>query len=256
MIAPPSGPSVTFTTNSSTLLQGFTALSSLTAGEFVQVDFVVQSGGVLLATRVQLEPPPPNAVQANLLAGPVTSVASGSFKMVLMQGLGPAVGPTATAAASVFTVTTNSSTLFAITPQFVALTGLPFTPTFTAANLSPGQTVGVIASSVTGSTAVAASVYLIPQTISGAVTAIKTVGSDTAYTVTLASGSAFASLSGASTITVYTSGSTAVPPAAAGSTLPPIAVGATLRFNGLIFNTGSGTFSMVAGVCPDAMPGI
>lgn len=256
VIQPPSGPAVTFTTNSATLLQGFTALSGLTAGEFVQVDFVVQSGGVLLATRVQLEPPPPNAVQANLLAGPVTSVTAGTgFKMVLMQGLGPAVGPTSTAAAAVFTVTTNASTVYAITPQFVSLTGLPFTPTFTAANLSPGQTVGVIASSVTGSTAVAANVYLIPQTIDGTVTAIKTVGNYTAYTLTLASGSAFGSLSGASTITVYTGTATAGPVSTT-TAPPPVAVSSTIRFNGLIFSTGSGTFSMVAGVCPDATPGI
>jgi hypothetical protein len=83
------------------------------------------------------------------------------------------------------------------------------------------------------------------------------VGSYTAYTLTLTNGSAFAALSGASTITVYTSSSTAVPPTSSGAApLPPIAVNAILRFNGLIFNTGSGTFSMVAGVCPDGAPGI
>ena len=256
VIEPGSGPNFTLTTNSATVLQGFSSLSALTAGELVQVDFVLQSGGVYLATRIQLAPPPPSGLPPiNLLSGPVTSVIPGtSFKMALMQGLGPAVSPVAASAVSVFTVTTNSSTTYAITPQFVSLAGLPFTPTFTAANLSPGQTVGVVASSVSGTTAVASNVYLIPQTIGGTVSAISTSGSYTVYTLTLASGSAFTSLSGASTVTVYTSAATAGPVVSTNNT--PIKVGSQVRFNGLIFNTGSGSFSMVAGCSPDGPPGI
>jgi hypothetical protein len=250
VIEPGSGSNITLTTNSSTVLQGFTALSALTAGELVSVDFTVQTGGVLLATRIQLAPSNPGGQTSNMLDGPVTAVSGSGFKMALMQGLGPAVAPTS--AGAIYTVTTTSSTTFAITPQFVALTGLPFTPTFTAATLTPGAAVGVTTSAISTSagTATASSVYLIPQTVDGAVTAIATSGTYTAYTYTLASGSAFASLSGASTITVYTSTATAGP----GSTTP-IVVGSTVRFNGLIFNV-SGKFSMVAGVCPDGAPGI
>jgi hypothetical protein len=268
-LEPGSGPNFTVTTNSSTVLQGFTSLSALTAGELVQVDFIVEAPActsqtvpptlcppTLLATRIQLNPPPPTGQPPiNLLSGPVTSVATGSFKMVLMQGLGPAI-PVSATAVSLFTVDTNSSTVFAITPQFISLTGLPFTPSFTSTNLSPGQSVGVVTSSITGSTATAADVYLIPETVGGTVTKIATAGSYTAYTVTLNSGSAFTSLSGASTITVYTSTATAGPAATASGAAPPaIAVGSDVRFNGLIFNLGSGNFAMVAGVCPDGPPG-
>ena len=267
-LEPGSGPNFTVTTNSSTVLQGFTALSALTPGELVQVDFIVSQAcaqnlgstaqctpPVLLATRIQLAPPPPTGQPPiNLLSGPVTSVSSGSFKMALMQGLGPAVSPVAASAVSVFTVTTNSSTTFAITPQFVSLAGLPFTPSFSPTNITAGQTVGVVASSVSGTTATALNVYLVPQTIGGTVTAVSTSGSYTAYTLTLNSGSAFASLSGASTVTVYTSAATAGPPIATNNT--PIKAGSQVRFNGLIFNTGSGAFSMVAGCSPDGPPGI
>ena len=168
--------------------------------------------------------------------------------MALMQGIGPAVGPASSGA--IYTVTTSSSTTFAITPQFVSLTGLPFTPTFTAANLTPGQTVGVTTSAISASadTATATNVYLIPQTLSGTVAAITTSGNYTVYTFTLASGSAFASLSGATSVTVYTSTATT------GMSATPIAVGSQVRFNGLVFNT-SGKFSMVAAVCPDGAPG-
>jgi hypothetical protein len=250
VVQPGSGPNFTLTTNSSTLLQGFTALSGLTAGELVEVDFTVQTGGVLLASRIELEPAPPGGQPVNLLRGPVTAVTPGtSFKMVLMQGLGPSVMPVASSAVSVFTVTTNTSTVWAITPQFVSLSGLPFTPSFSPTNVTAGQTVGVVASSVSGASAVAANVYLIPQTVGGTITAKSTSGSYTVYTLTLASGSAFASLSGASTITVYTSSAT-VPMATT-----PIAVTSTIRFNGLIFNLGGGKFAMVAGCSPDGAPG-
>jgi hypothetical protein len=261
-LEPGSGPNFTVTTNSSTVLQGFTAISALTAGELVQVDFTVLAPlcnsnscpPTLLATRIQLAPPTSTGQPPiNLLSGPVTSVSSGSFKMVIMQGLGPAI-PVSATAVSLFTVTTNSSTVFAITPQFVSLAGLPFTPTFTSANLVAGQSVGVVTSSITGSTAVASNVYLIPETVGGTVTAITTSGSYTAYTLTLNSGSAFTSLSGVTTITVYTGAATAPPPPSA-TTPPAIAVGSNVRFNGLIFNLGSGNFAMVADCSPDGPPG-
>jgi hypothetical protein len=273
-LEPGSGANFTVTTNSSTVLQGFTALSSLTAGELVQVDFIVQSVAcdpasnaciapaplVLLATRIQLATPAATGQPPiSLLSGPVTSVTPGTgFKMVLMQGVGPTV-PVSATAVSVLTVTTNSSTAWAIAPQFVSLTGLPFTPSFSPTNLVAGQSVGVIASSVSTvapPSAVAANVYLIPQTIGGTVTKVATSGSYTAYTLTLNSGSAFTSLSGASTITVYTSSATAGPVATATGAAPPaIAVGSTVRFNGLIFNIGAGNFAMVAGCSPDGPPG-
>lgn len=266
VVQPPSGSNITFTTGNSTTYQGVSGLSALTAGELVEVDFTVQSNGcnpqsaspvactpTLLAQRIELEPTPVGP-PVSLLRGPVTAVSSGSFKMVLMQGIGPLV-PISATAVSIFTVTTNSSTVFAAAPQFVSLTNLPFTPTFTAANLSAGQSVGVITSSVSGNTAVASNVYLIPQTIGGTVTKIVSGTGYTAYTVTLNSGSAFTALSGASTITVYTTTATAVPVSATGAAPAAIAVGAAVRFNGLIFNIGSGNFAMVAGVCPDGTPG-
>lgn len=253
VIQPGSGPTATFTTNSSTVLQGFTALSGLTAGQLVEVDFTVQTGGVYLASRIELEPAPPNGQPQNLLSGPITSVSAGTgFKMVVMEGLGPSVMPVATAAASVFTVTTTSSTVWGITPQFVSLSHLPFTPSFSPTNVVAGQAVGVIASSISTAappSATASNVYLIPQTVGGTITAITPGNGYTAYTLTLASGSAFASLSGASTITVYTSSATV------GLSTAPIAVNGNVRFNGLIFNLGGGKFAMVAGCSPDGAPG-
>jgi len=259
-LQPGSGPNFTVTTNSSTILQGpgFTSLAALSSGEIVQVDFIVQTGGTYLATRIQIPPPPPGGQQPNMISGPVTAVSSGNFKMAIMQGAGPSVGSSSTG--NIVTVSTTGSTTFAIAPQFVTLTGLPFTPTFTSTNLVAGQSVGVVTSAFSSSaqTATATTVYLAPQTVNGTVTAIATSGAYTAYTFALASGSAFASLNGATTITVYTGTATAPPASTAvGDTPPPaITVGSTVRFNGLIFNLGSGSFAMIAGCSPDGPPGI
>jgi hypothetical protein len=253
-IQPGQGPNFTVTTNSSTILQGFTALTALTAGQLVEVDFTLQSGGVYLASRIELEPAPPNGLPQNMLNGPVTSVGSGSFKMVVMQGLGPSAAPVASSAVSAFTITTNSSTTYNIAPQFVTLSGLPFTPSFTAANLSAGQTVSVVVTGISGSTATATAVNLAPQTLGGTVTAVATAGAYTAYSLTLNSGSAFGTLSGTTTLTVYTGTATAGPVGV--SAPPPIVVGSNVRFNGLVFALGNGKFAMVSGVCPDGAPGI
>jgi hypothetical protein len=127
--------------------------------------------------------------------------------MVLMQPAGPSVN--STNICTTYTVDTSSSTVFAISPQLVSSAGLPFAPSFTATNLTPGQTVAVTTSAISGTTATAADVYLVPQTIDGTVTAISTSGSYDVYTLSLASGSAFTALSGASTVVVYASSATA-----------------------------------------------
>ena len=246
IIQPGSGSNISFTTNASTLYQGVSSLTALTAGQLVEVDFTLQSGGVLLATRVEADPPPPAGQPQNKLVGPVTAVTAGSgFKMALMEGLGQSLNPTN--AGTIYTITTNSSTVFATAPQFVSLTGLPFTPTFTAANLKAGQAVGVVASAVSGTTATASNVYLVPQTLNGTVTAASTSGTYKVFTLTLASGSAFATLSGATTVTAYTSAAPIPMNATA------IGVGNTVRFNGLVLNNG-GSFVMVAGCSPDGDP--
>jgi hypothetical protein len=249
VIEPGSGPDVTFTIDSATLFQGTNAtatIASLTAGELVEVDFTTQTGGTLLATRVQLLPPNPAGQPLNLLTGPVTSLIAGTgFKMVLMQPAGPSVSPSSIGAT--YTIDTSSSTVFAISPQLVSLSGLPFTPSFSSANLTAGQTVAVTTSAISGTAATAADVYLAPQTVDGTVTAVTTSGSYDVYTLSLASGSAFTTLSGASTVLVYASSATTAMSSTA------ITVGSQIRFNGLIFND-SGTFRMVAAVCPDGNP--
>jgi hypothetical protein len=246
IVQPYSGANITFTTNSATVYQGVGSLTALTAGELVEVDFTVQTGSVLLATRVELEPLPPGGAPQSQLGGTVTTAPAGnSFQMTLVQGLGKGLSPTSIGA--LYTVTYTGSTAFSSTPQFVSIANLPFLPTFTAATLKPGQVIDVTASSITGTTAAASNIVLDPQTLSGTVTAISTSGAWQVYTLTLPSGSAFGTLSGATKVTVYASSIATASPVAK----TPIAIGASVRFNGLVFYNNGG-FAMIAGVCPDA----
>ena len=237
-----SGTTQTFTVDSSTLYQGVTA-STLAAGALVEVDFSVQTDGSLLATRISVETRSEGGGRENLLTGVVAKgVTASGFQITLGECLGAARSTSTTG--TLYTITTTSGTTYATTPQFTNLTGLPFTPVFSAATLVPGQNVGVVAASVSGTTATATTVYLLPQTLSGTVASVTTSGAYTVYTLTLTSGSTFNALTGATTAVVYTSSDTVMSSSAA------IAVGSTVRFNGLVFNDG-GTFRMVSGAEAD-----
>jgi hypothetical protein len=186
-----------------------------------------------------------------LLLGPVTSrtpTATGtpatSFNILLRQ----LVGNSSATPVETVDVTVTGSTNFILPPRYVIFaTALPFTPSFTPSTIFAGQHVAVVTTStgVTSGAATAATVLLQPQTISGVITNIAPSGSYTVYTVTLPSGSWLATMTGQSTVLVYTN-SHVVPLTA---TTP--AVSATMRFNGYLFNV-SGTLRLLA--CVQAGP--
>jgi hypothetical protein len=105
----------------------------------------------------------------------------------------------------------------------------------------------VAAASVSGTTITAQSVMLAPQTINGTIAAETVSGGFTVYTVTLPSGSALGTLTGATTVTVYVGTNTQMTNAA------PLTAGSAVRFNGLLFNN-KGTLTLVAGASNDPPP--
>ena len=245
VIETPNGKDLTLVTNSATVLQGFTALSTLTAGEPVDADIALQKDGSLLALRIHLHP----AQAANMLVGPVTAITGSpatSFTQLVRQPAGPSV--TSSATATSYTITVTGTTTFGLAPQANTLPTLPFTPVFTAATMIAGQNVAVDATSISGTAATAASVMLAPQTVDGVVASVTASGGFEVVTVTLPTQSALASLSGATSVVVYINASTQLMNAAA---VP--AVGSNIRFNGLLFND-SGTLRMLAGGCNDFPP--
>jgi hypothetical protein len=124
------------------------------------------------------------------------------------------------------------------------LPGLPFSASFMAANMVPGQNISITSHALTeqgGPVYVpAATVTLIPQTIDGTVSAVSSAGGFDIYTVALAAydlmpdlavqGGQNSLLTNPGTVVVYADSNTQMLNSGA------IVVGSVLRFNGLLFN--------------------
>jgi hypothetical protein len=222
----------------------------------VEVDTVITAtasstipAGALLAQRVEVDEPANTGKK--LLLGPVTSrtptatgIAATSFNMMIRQ----LVGNGTAAALETVDVSVTGSTNFILPPRYaIFATALPFTPSFTSSTIFAGQHVGVVTTStgVTSGAATAATVLLQPQTINGVITNIAPSGSYTVYTVTLPAGHWLATLTGQTTVLVYTN-NMVVPLTSATPT-----VNATVRFNGYLFNDG-GSLRLLA--CTQAGP--
>lgn len=243
-LATPEGISLAVNVNTNTQYQGLSGFSALAVNALVEVDLQVQSDGSMLALRVE-QVVPPNAT-AEMLVGPVTSVTGSpatAFTMLVRQKIGPT--PTATPVET-DTITINGSTTFIMPGRFSNLTGgaPPFAPTFSAATLFAGQAVAVATNGVTNNAATATAIAMAPQTISGTITgavAPTCIPCWGQFTLTLPSGSWLATLTGQTTVTVYTNGN--MQPI----NTSPVAVGGPVRFNGFLFKI-NGQLVMLAAI--------
>lgn len=233
---------VSIATDSSTVYQGIGGLSSITAGMFADMDLALLADGSLLAMRVAVHDP--NAV--DVIAGPVAYV-SNVVPAVLVFGQ-QVQGSDLLGNTMDFD---SSKAVYAISQQIGNLASLPFTPSFQASNLVPGQYVYVTTPAFTvkglNNYPVPNTLTLVPQNIDGTVTAVSSSGGFDVYTVSLASYDLFANLadqpgqasliSEPSVVQVYVDGNAQMLNGAAP------AAGETLRFHGLVFNDG-GTLRM------------
>jgi len=233
--------------NANTQYQGLSGFSALAVGALVEVDTITQSDGSLLAVRVE-EQVPPNATAA-MLVGPVTAVSGSpatSFTMLVRQQIGGGATP---AAPTTVTVSVTGSTQFILPGRFGNLNNYIILPleSFTASTLFAGQVVAVVTNGVSNDTATAVAVALNPQTVDGTITAIdypkdQIVPNWILVTVALPSGSWLATLTGQTTVTVYTPYGCANAESCYMQTInnTPPAVGDTIRYNGFLFeNNGS-----------------
>jgi hypothetical protein len=243
-----SGTALTIYVNASTQYQGLSGFSALAVGALVEVDTATQSDGTLLAVRINEQGPPPSngGTPLQMLVGPVTAVTGSpatSFTEVVRQNIG---GNSSTSPVVTDTIAINSSTTFQLPGRFTTVSGgsQPFTPTFSAATLFAGQVVSVATSAVASNAATAVSVSLSPQTVDGSIAKVASASGAagyTAYTVTLATDNWLATLTGQSTVTVYTNGNVQ---AINSNTL---AAGDAARFNGFLFNN-NGSLVLLADV--------
>jgi hypothetical protein len=239
------GPSWQITTNATTEYQGISGPSQLAAGLPVDMDVAIQQDGALLATRVAVYDT--NTANLSVMSGPLLEVIPSVTALGILfdQNQGPLFGGELPEGPYNFNF---SSATFQTSGQLANLASLPFTPSFTASSMVPGQAVLVTTHATAFSAYIpATTLTLVPQSINGTVGAVSSSGSFTTYSVTLAAYDLFpdlALLPGQppmliipSTVIVYVDSNTQL------LNSDPVAVGSLLRFNGLIFND-KGTLRM------------
>jgi len=234
---------LTFATDSNTTFQGITGLSQLSAGMIVEVDAQMQSDGTLLAKRVEVEEDSDDGMEVDGFISSVTGTPATQFTLDNDFELGPI--------AALFdvlgigtdtTVNVTSTTTFSVADtDAVNLTGLAVT--FDANNLGKAQRVDVAAMhqaafSMTGLVLTADHVRLRQQSLQGTISNFSGSTPGT-FTLTVASDSAFALLTGQTTLTVQLLSGT--------SEDVTVANGGAVRVRGLLFFNGSTkTYTLVA----------
>jgi len=213
---------ITFATNSSTRFEdGLTQLSDLKVGEIVEVDAMTQSDGTKLATKVALESDQ-NGEEAEGLISALDSPLTTITIIHQVDSENSANPPTTV------NIGVNSSTQFVIRPDKLSMTA----PAFDATHIGKGQRIEVDSTS-NATPLVATRIKLREQALVGTVSNATSTG----FTLTPSPTSAFATLSGATSVAVtFASGSNEV-------TTPTN--GSTIRVRGLVFVNGT-AYSMIA----------
>lgn len=242
------GQMFSFTTNPSTSYDNITSVSMMTSGMLVVVDASLQPDGSLMATKIQSMMNPGGVMGGGVITTVVGQPAT-HLAMVLQNGVG--TGMMASVFAAGANVSMNGSTVFQINQDGIDMSNLPFTMTFDARHIYPGQNVMPVSTSGMGSGGgmmggspmagglTASGMSLQPQGLSGTAASAITSGSRTSFTLTLPSDCAFTALTGATTVTVYQQPGTTV------SGTSPIAGGATIHAFGLL-SLDAGQWKMVA----------
>jgi hypothetical protein len=240
------GRTVPVNSASTTAYQGINNFSDLAVGTFVNLDGAIQSDGSLAATRIAVE----DTSATTVVTGPLLFVSKIEPALTLWgrQQQGALYADFYVLGGQDFSFTNAA---FQISGQLSNVQELPFTPSFTASNIVPGQNVYLSASTLQDSGGFPytplSTVTLIPQSLDGTVSGSSSVGNFTVYTLELASYDLFPALAvqqaqaslltNPSEVQVYVDTSTQQ------LNSQPLASGGTFRFYGLVFND-NGTLRM------------
>lgn len=215
------GASITFTTDANTRFKdGITQLSDLKVGDIVEVDSTTQADGSKLATKVEREGDEGGEETEGLiqnLDSPLTTITI----VHQLDSTGSSSAPTTVA------ISVDNTTQYEIHADKLNVTG-----TFDATHIGKGQRIEADADGQ-ASPIVARKVQLREQALIGAVSNVTSTG----FTLTPSSTSAFASLSGATSVAVTLAQN-------ADLKVTP-ANGATVRVRGVVFFDGT-NYTMTA----------
>ena len=218
--------SITFATDSTTQFKdGITSLTQLKVGDIVEVDGTTKPDGSKLATKVGVE----EGQSGEEAEGVITAVTGAPATQITIAHQVDSSG-SSTPPVTV-DIAIGAGTTFSVRTDKLNLGGT--TPAFDASHIGKGQRVEADTGSSTATPMVADKVKLREQALVGTVSGASASG----FTLTLNASSAFATLSGQSTIAVSVVSGTNLKVTPAN--------GNTVRVRGLIF-VNAGAYSMIA----------
>jgi hypothetical protein len=241
--------SVPVATDSNTQFQGMGGMGGMSNGIIVMVDAAMQPDGSFMAHKVESVM---SMSGGSMAAGLVTGLTGSPVtQLTLVMHEGEGTGMMGSNLAATTTVNVSPTATFNIDTSNVDMSNLPFTPTFDATTVFTSQRVEAISSTgmmqgggmggmMGGGTIDASEIDLEQQGLSGTVSGYSGSAAPTTFTLTVAADSAFRTLTGATSITVFQQ---------AGTELRGIATitnGSTVHVRGLLF-FDAGAYKLVAG---------
>jgi len=241
---------LTLTTGTNTVFQNISGMGMMSSSGLVMVDAMLQSDGSIQADKVEWFMA--NGVMGEGMVSAVTGSPATQIGMVVQNGSGQGMMPSFLANNA--TVNLTGSTAYYIDPDGMDVSNLPFTPMFDANHMYPGERVRCISNSGMGtggggmggmsgggmmSNMKASECDLVQQGFTGTVSNYPSSGGQATFTLTLATDSYFAIMTGTTTITVHQQPGTQL------LGLTSVANGQTVQVRGLMFDN-SGVFNMVA----------
>ena len=245
---------LTLTTGTNTVFQNISGMGMMSSSALVMVDAMLQSDGSIQAQKVHWFMGS-GGVMADGMVGAVTGSPTTQIGMVVQNGSGQGMMPSFLANNA--TVSLTGSTAYYIDTDGMDISNLPFTPMFDANHMYPGERVRCISNSGMGSgrggmggmggmggggmmgNMNASECDLVQQGFTGTVSNYPSSGGQATFTLTLATDSYFAIMTGTTTITVHQQPGTQL------LGLTSVANGQTVQVRGLMFDN-SGVFNMVA----------
>ena len=217
---------ITFATDSSTQFKdGITSLSQLKVGDIVEVDGTTKPDGSKLATKIGVE----EGQSGEEAEGVITAVTGAPATQITIAHQVDSSG-TATPPVTV-DIAIAAGTAFSVRTDKLNLGGT--TPAFDASHIGKGQRVEADTGNSTATPMVADKLKLREQALVGTVSAATASG----FTLTLNANSAFATLTGQSTVAVSVVSGTNLKVTPTNTN--------TVRVRGLIF-VNAGSYSMIA----------
>lgn len=238
--------SATFHTNSNTQFSGMSGMGMMSNGVIVNVDGITQPDGSLLAQHVEYMWNNGGMMGGGIVTG-ITGNPPTQLNIVAHNGIGG--GMMMSAISGTITVNVSSSTPYSADSDNVDLANLPFTPIFNSSSIAKGQKIDVVSGGSmmggggmmggTFGTINASQVELEQQGLFGTVSNYIANGSQASFTLTLPTDSAFTTLTGTSSITVYKQNGTQL------HNLSAITNGNQVQVRGLLFYD-SGAYKLVS----------